>query len=235
MCIFHFFLVSDQETVPLICGVNTGAHVYFDASDACNSLDFQFGNTATGISSIATRSYSIKATQISCNSDLLAPNGCTQYYFGPGATNSVRTFNFDGGRHIEQQDQQICVRRESGMCRICWYAAALTDFATAGMSGIALNQIKASLCCAYGADGAGATGPYDCIMIPGAQKADGSIIFLTPSNPQFNSFFVNLDGTALPVSQCGGSGGLVTAAAAAMNGKTICCKINFIMNPQVQF
>ena len=152
--------------------------VYFDASDACNSLDFQFGNSATGISSIATRSYSIKATQISCNSDLLAPNGCTQYYFGPGATNSVRTFNFDGGRHIEQQDQQICVRRESGMCRICWYAAALTDFATAGMSGIALNQIKASLCCAYGADGAGATGPYDCIMIPGAQKADGSTYYI---------------------------------------------------------
>lgn len=91
------------------------------------------------------------------------------------------------------------------MCRICWYAAAAADFATSGMTGAAnaKNQVKGSLCCAYGADGMQASGPYDCIMIPGAQKAD--------------------DGNAVPVSQCGGSGGLATGSAAAMAGKTICC------------
>ena len=99
-------------------------------------------------------------------------------------TPPVRTFNFDGGRHLEQQKQQICVRRESGMCRICWYAGALTDFATSGMSGIALNQVSAAKCCGYGVDGAQATGPYDCIMIPGAQKADGNFYGKMDFQPQ---------------------------------------------------
>ena len=50
--------------------------------------------------------------QISCNSELLAPAGCTQYYTGSGPAH-VRTFNYNGGngRHLADQDQLICVRR----------------------------------------------------------------------------------------------------------------------------
>ena len=47
--------------------------VYFDASDACNSLDFQFGNVAQGLSTVATRSWSIKINQYSCDYENLAP------------------------------------------------------------------------------------------------------------------------------------------------------------------
>jgi hypothetical protein len=84
--------------------------VYFDANDACNSLDFQFGNTGNGVSSVASRSFNIKVTQYSCFYDNLAPSGCDQYYFGAGATNVVQTFNYDGGRHLADQKQSICVR-----------------------------------------------------------------------------------------------------------------------------
>ena len=86
--------------------------MYFDASDSCNELAFMLGNNANGLSTVATRSWSIKVTQISCYSDLLAPQGCTQYYFGSGATNYVRTFNFDGSpsRHLADQKQTMCVR-----------------------------------------------------------------------------------------------------------------------------
>ena len=47
--------------------------VYFDADDECHDLNFQLGNNPQGISSLATRSWSIKITQYSCDYDNLAP------------------------------------------------------------------------------------------------------------------------------------------------------------------
>jgi hypothetical protein len=47
--------------------------VYFDASDSCNSLDFQLGNNAIGVSAAATRSWSIKVTQYACDYENKAP------------------------------------------------------------------------------------------------------------------------------------------------------------------
>ena len=47
--------------------------VYFDADDDCNSLDFQLGNYAQGVTSAATRSWSIKVSQYSCDYENLAP------------------------------------------------------------------------------------------------------------------------------------------------------------------
>ena len=131
-CLTDTFSVGNQRTVPSICGTNTGAHVYFDASESCNTLDFQFGNDAVGIASVATRSFSIKVSQMACDDDNLPPQGCTQYYYGTSGTNQVRSFNFDGGRHLADQHQVVCVRRESGNCRICWSADAATDVSVSG-------------------------------------------------------------------------------------------------------
>ena len=47
--------------------------VYFDASDSCNSLDFQLGNVAKGVSASATYAWSIKVNQYSCDYENLAP------------------------------------------------------------------------------------------------------------------------------------------------------------------
>ena len=131
-CLTDTFSVGNQRTVPSICGTNTGAHVYFDADENCNTLDFQFGNDAVGIASVASRAFSIKVSQLSCNDENLPPMGCTQYYYGTGGVNLVRTFNFDGGRHLANQKQVICVRREAGNCRICWSADAKSDVGTSG-------------------------------------------------------------------------------------------------------
>ena len=45
-------------------------------------------------------------TQYACDYPNLAPIGCDQYYFG-ATTNSVRTFNYNGGAgtHLANQDQ----------------------------------------------------------------------------------------------------------------------------------
>jgi hypothetical protein len=46
----------------------TGEHVYADASDNCNSLDFQLGDNAVDIAAIATRSVSIKVSSFGVTS-----------------------------------------------------------------------------------------------------------------------------------------------------------------------
>ena len=52
-----------------------------------------------------------QVSQYSCEYTNLAPSGCAQYYFGPDAlTGPVKTFNYDGGRHLANQNQRICVR-----------------------------------------------------------------------------------------------------------------------------
>ena len=40
----------------------------------------------------------------------MAPDGCTQYFFGQ-TTDIVKTYNFSGGQHLASQDQNICVRQ----------------------------------------------------------------------------------------------------------------------------
>ena len=118
----------------------------------------------------------------------------------------VRTFNWQGVRHLASQRQNICVRREAGNCRICWSADAGTDFSVSGKSDVADNGLTGLQCCAYMADGKGPTDDwgYDCVVIPGAAKAGGTLI---------ND------------SQCGQGVGLATANnAPTMVNKTVCCK-----------
>jgi len=158
------------------------------------------------VTSVANRMWSIKVSQYSCNYENLAPTGCNQWFFGPGATNVVKSYNFDGGKHLADQNQAICVRRESGNCRVCWSADAKIDFGVSKDTNAAAGQVKGEECCAYGDDGKGIDnkGGYDCVMIPGAVKAD--------------------DNTVVPQSICGTKAGLVTAAGD--NGsKTICSRV----------
>ena len=196
-----------SSTIPVICGTNTGDHVYFDAVSECHFLDFQFGNVANGVTTVASRSWNIKITQYACDHPNLAPSGCTQYYYGTAGTNVVRSFNWQGTRHLASQRHVICVRREAGNCRICWSADADTDFQISGKTNKNDNGLSGQVCCNYGATGkAPSTNDhgYDCLVIPGAEKTGGDII---------NS------------SQCGNGPGLATANnAPAMQDKTVCSK-----------
>ena len=86
-CLTDVFTVSNQDSLPYICGTMTGEHVYFDASSRCNSLDFSLGNGATLVGSVATRAWDIKVTQYACDYINLAPSGCDQWHFGAAGTN----------------------------------------------------------------------------------------------------------------------------------------------------
>ncbi len=106
--------------------------MYVEASEHCNMLSFTMGATGVG-ANIATRAWSIKVqiiqtifflkkrkthntsfsqvSQYSCNYPNLAPQGCTQYFFGE-TTSQVRSYNWNGGSgiHLASQDQTICIR-----------------------------------------------------------------------------------------------------------------------------
>ncbi len=119
--------------------------VYFDASDDCNELLFQLGNAAINIAALATRAWSIKIQQYACDYENLAPSGCTQYHYGTGGTGYVYSFNYGTGTnlHLAKQIQTICVRRESGNCKVCWFADAAADVGISKK--VAMGVVKVSL------------------------------------------------------------------------------------------
>merc|ERR1712226_1306574 len=180
--------VAGAPHIPTVCGTLTGEHMYIDASTDCNNLEFVFGQTAVGVTTLATRSITIKASQLACGDSNLAPSGCSQYYWGTGGASTIKSFGYDGSTaHLANQAQTVCVRRESGNCQICWYAASNTDVSLSGMSAAITStktyksaKVKDSLCCGYGADGKNSAWGYDCLMIPGAVKGSSPYTVVTP-------------------------------------------------------
>jgi len=176
---------------PEICGVNTGDHMYIDASDTCNSLTFQIGTT------VFTRQWNIKITQYSMDFINKAPKGCLQYHFvGDGNDDGdldptvIRSFNWNGsnGRHLANQDYNICIRRESTITRVCYSQDAATftnDFLiSTGADGDAAMPIVAKCllgvgtgnCGNYGANGQGVE--FDHLQIPRASRESGLAVGL---------------------------------------------------------
>ena len=108
-----------------------------DASSQCNYL------TVFSSSQVIPGNWLIKVTQFSCSFANLAPAGCTQYFFGDDS-GSVKSFNYDGGQHLAEQNQVFCVRREVGTCGICWSAIEAIDFMVSGsgMMGITSENVS---------------------------------------------------------------------------------------------
>ena len=61
---------------PIICGYNTGQHMYITASDQCNqiNIDIDTGSTTT------TRKWQIKVTQYECGNMMAPEQDCLQYH-----------------------------------------------------------------------------------------------------------------------------------------------------------
>jgi hypothetical protein len=162
---------------PVICGTNTGEHMYVDATSSfCNSLSFGLGTTTT-----STRSWEIRVSQFECDYNNLAPQGCTQYFYGQD-NGKFYSFNYNSGSgyNLANQRQNICFRREASKTKLCIsHVSANTDFdvslyqgtKTDGKTyGVGLTASKAG-CCGYGADGK--KGGYDCLLIPSAKTTGG--------------------------------------------------------------
>ena len=91
---------------PVICGTNTGEHMYIPVCDQCNEITSSFGSSSTA----TTSAFTIKITMVECTSKRKAPEGCTQYF--TGTTGDLMTYNYQSasGVLLHNQDYCACVR-----------------------------------------------------------------------------------------------------------------------------
>ena len=138
--------------MPIICGRNTGHHLYIDAGS---------GNSPTSLTFITTgsfeRAFKMKITQIECGAVNRGVEGCLQYH--TGVSGQISSFNYIGNKHckglecfqfrdcftntgfdcilsdldeylseeseglqLSNQEYSICVRHERGFCGISYTA-----------------------------------------------------------------------------------------------------------------
>ncbi|CAL4070950.1 unnamed protein product, partial [Meganyctiphanes norvegica] len=122
-CASDFFTVTGgTSTPPMICGSNTGQHMYVDVDPAGGPLKLTVDRTTATNNN---NNWNVKATQIPCSSRYSAPSGCLQYYTETSGTVSsfnpmTRPTESDGTREIADLDYGICIQMADGYCGITW-------------------------------------------------------------------------------------------------------------------
>lgn len=238
--------LSSANSPPVICGTNTGQHMYVDADVLRgNRLQFQFSPkpaptdlsqnniNSRGMATLASRKWSMSIYQYECGHINSAPPGCTQYLFGP-VTGQVKTYNYDGAIHLANQNDKICIRRERGRCYACFAqnTANAIEFQTGGQNGVTNHYTFTGQPCGYNCEltnGISATGTtqcagYDCVIIPGAfiiaVRSTGvfNVANTTPANVQTNGLVVATGRQPSPPQIAGlGTFGVGVAEGTAVN------------------
>merc|ERR1712179_43650 len=109
-----------QAGTPIICGTNGGYHMIVDASDTCHIANFNIGGSTS-----TTRKWDIKVTQYACGDyDSSGWPGCLQYYTATAA---------------KIQNYDICIRRGSGYCYICYSPTYSTGKTAASQQSFGLS------------------------------------------------------------------------------------------------
>jgi len=158
--------VPGGKSPPVICGTNTGYHMYVPASDQCNTMTASFGSG----SSAGTGAFTIRVTQVECGSKTKSPSGCLQYH--TASTGTISSFNFNAatGVHLANQDYSICIRPDRTACAICYFVAD-ANYGLGipnGMAAIAQKGVDTN-CGAPGLAQFAKGGAFDYIDIPGGQ------------------------------------------------------------------
>merc|ERR1712223_1148694 len=141
---------------PIICGTNSGYHMIIDSDgETCQSANFDIGGSLT-----TSRSWSIRVTQYACGDyDNSGWPGCLQYFRDP--TGNFASYGFPAGvvtatatgtgtaidhtvTHLQNQRYQICIRRASGNCYIC-YSPTVALPATNAISEATQNSFGLSI------------------------------------------------------------------------------------------
>jgi hypothetical protein len=151
-CLTDSFAVTSpgKSATPIICGANTGQHIYVDASASCNVVMFDIGTADT----TSTRVWDIKVTQYNCGDTKGGPPGCLQYF--TGTTGRFSSFNFPTGStvpaaatHLANQRYSICFRQEATKCQIC-FTTAITFPAIGGAGMVTTNMAAMGMQTSFG-------------------------------------------------------------------------------------
>ncbi|XP_062550352.1 uncharacterized protein LOC134215117 [Armigeres subalbatus] len=120
-------ITGGSSEVPPICGENTGQHVYVNF-DGLSPITIRVSTTA---GSTLGRMWNLQLSQIACDSELRAPDGCLQYYldstgvissfnYGFGANPNLNSLGATGTRQIAGQRYGICIRAGADRCTITY-------------------------------------------------------------------------------------------------------------------
>jgi len=170
-----------------LCGDLTGQHVYMDVSPANTNAATITITADADAAAGGTKNWRIKVSQIECDSEYRAPDGCFQYFFEN--VNTIMTFNYDGaiarantdGGVLANLDYRICIKKNAGMCSIEYTpsevqngmeafdlgAVAAATAANAATAQHGVGGDKASCATIIAADGTQTAGT-NYIQIPGA-------------------------------------------------------------------
>lgn len=120
-CTGDSFIVSGTNTnIPMICGENSGQHIFLDMADGCANLHFNL----VSAQSMTSRRWDIRVVQYVCGDTNAGPENCLQYHMG--VTGAFRSFNYPSNfptvttTHLSNQDYAICIRRDAAACYICY-------------------------------------------------------------------------------------------------------------------
>merc|ERR1711884_777660 len=209
VCTTDFFAISvpGGKAPPIICGENTGYHMYVPASAACNAMTAFFGTGTT----TTTSAFTIKITQIKCNAKNKAPDQCLQYFTTTSGTFESFNYNAGAGRHLANQDYCYCFRAERTTCTICYDAGGNANMlGLGGNNAAAINLVDTSCGYAYGHK----VGPadtsysvYDHIVIPNGQ-CPITTAGTTPTSPNDRWCGIRFNCIAGPAQD--GTAGLLT-------------------------
>ncbi|KAL1425626.1 hypothetical protein MTO96_019049 [Rhipicephalus appendiculatus] len=121
MCLDDAFSVSaglESSSYPVLCGYNSGQHMYVDVSQSKTAMLTVRLSARTE----RERRWNIRITQVSCWSPTMAPEGCLQYH--TKASDVITSFNFDrnptGFHYYANMHYSICIRRQLGFCSILY-------------------------------------------------------------------------------------------------------------------
>jgi len=223
-CYIDSFFVNSPygRSTPLICGVNSGQHIFVDTTASeCIDVHYEIGG---GTSS--TRELDIRVSQYTCGDEMGGPPGCLQYL--TSSSGKIRSFNFPdltpagtvGYKyvHLSRQHYKACIRKNSGKSYICyWPCTNVVGKSTAETVGIAVtSQPSFGLSLSPAAASQGTIGTVctsDYITIPQAFTAAIAAILNTNT-------VMGVEGGTVATRFCGRY--LNTVAAAYDNDVSIC-------------
>ncbi|XP_054267082.1 uncharacterized protein LOC128989235 [Macrosteles quadrilineatus] len=108
-----FYMLGGQGRSMSICGQNSGQHVYYEVDNNSDTVELVMNLTAANL----FRLWEVRISQIEFGNRV--PAGCSQFY--QGKSGIIQTMNYAiNGRHLANQDYNICVRSEENVCSIVY-------------------------------------------------------------------------------------------------------------------
>lgn len=130
---------STGGTLPVICGTNTGQHIYVDIGKGAKD-SVMLNIALAGANSAMGRTWDIKVSQISCKSNERAPDGCLQYVTGRSGRFTTFSYADTALAHLPNQNYNYCIRQEEGASCITYNVCGVAPGTTVANTGFSLNQ-----------------------------------------------------------------------------------------------